>query len=226
MVRYLGPRLRIVKRLGVLPGLTVKQLGKRKKTPGQHGKVIFVKKFRSALTNDYKERLLEKQKLRFNYGLTDKQLFTYYKIGKKSAGDTGTILLQLIESRLDCILYRLGFATTISEARQIITHGHILINDKLTNMPGFLCQVGDIIKNKEQSKEFIFRNYKKQQNRQELLNNRTTLLSTVKSQRKSLLPQHLELNINDLSGKILSVVSKRDILININTSKIVQYYSL
>jgi len=74
MGRYIGPKVKIVRRLGLLPGLTRKNAKNRKKTPGQHGKIIFLKKSRSSLSDDYKQRLLEKQKLRFNYGVTEKQL--------------------------------------------------------------------------------------------------------------------------------------------------------
>jgi small subunit ribosomal protein S4 len=83
MVRYIGPRLKIIRRLGLLRGLTKKNPKNRTKTPGQHGKILFKKTKRSSLSDDYKERLLEKQKLRFNYGLTEKQLIFYYKEAKK-----------------------------------------------------------------------------------------------------------------------------------------------
>jgi hypothetical protein len=79
MARYTGPRIRIIRRLGLLPGLTRKSAKNRTKTPGQHGKLVFAKTKRSSLSDDYKERLLEKQKLRFNYGVTEKQLVGYFK---------------------------------------------------------------------------------------------------------------------------------------------------
>jgi len=83
MVRYTGPRIRIIRRLGLLPGLTRKTTKNRTKSPGQHGKLVFTKTKRSSLSDDYKDRLLEKQKLRFNYGVTEKQLVSYYKQAKK-----------------------------------------------------------------------------------------------------------------------------------------------
>ena len=84
MVRYTGPRVRIIRRLGLLPGLTRKNAKNRTKTPGQHGKLVFAKTKRSSLSDDYKERLLEKQKLRFNYGVTEKQLVGYFKEAKNT----------------------------------------------------------------------------------------------------------------------------------------------
>jgi small subunit ribosomal protein S4 len=158
MARYTGPRVRIIRRLGLLPGLTRKNTKNRTKTPGQHGKLVFTKtKQRSSLSDDYRERLLEKQKLRFNYGVSEKQLVSYYKEAKRRQGSTGTLLLELLEARLDCVIYRLGFAATIPAARQIVNHGHILVNGKLINIPSFICQKNDIItvKEKEKSKKLI-----------------------------------------------------------------------
>ena len=100
MGRYVGPRLRIIRRLGLLPGLTRKNTKNRTKTPGQHGKLIFTKSKRSSLSDDYRERLLEKQKLRFNYGISEKQLVAYYHEAKRRPGSTGTCLLELLESIL------------------------------------------------------------------------------------------------------------------------------
>ncbi len=93
MARYLCPKIKIVRRLGLLPGLTRKNTKNRKKTPGQHGKIVFAKTKRTSLSDDYRQRLLEKQKLRFNYGLTEKQLVSYYKKAKSSKGATGSLLL-------------------------------------------------------------------------------------------------------------------------------------
>ena len=161
MVRYTGARIRIIRRLGLLPGLTRKSIKNRTTTPGMHGKMLFTKSKRSSLSDDYKERLLEKQKLRFNYGITEKQLVSYYKESKRKTGSTGSILLELLESRLDCVVYRLGFAATIPAARQIVNHGHILVNNKLINIPSFLCKKEDLIsiKQREPSKKLISTNF-------------------------------------------------------------------
>ena len=149
MARYTGPRVRIVRRLGLLPGLTRKNTKNRTKTPGQHGKIIFAKSKRSSLSDDYRERLIEKQKIRFNYGVTEKQLVAYYKEAKRQKGSTGQVLLELLEARLDCVIYRLGFAPTIPAARQIVNHGHILVNNRLIDIPSFICEKGDIVTIKE-----------------------------------------------------------------------------
>jgi small subunit ribosomal protein S4 len=227
MSRYIGPRLRIIRRLGLLPGLTRKSTKNRTKTPGQHGKLIFTKSKRSSLSDDYRERLLEKQKLRFNYGVTEKQLVAYYHEAKRLKGSTGTSLLELLESRLDCIVYRLGFAATIPAARQIVNHGHILINNKMVNIPSFICRPNDIIsiKNKSQSKILISENFKIQQERRKLIQRRMKRINLTKSRFHSLLPKHLEIDNDLLIGKVISSVKRKDVLVRINELKVVEYYS-
>lgn len=137
MSRYCGPRLRIVRRLGNLPGLTKKKI-KNKNLPGQHGKT------KQKLT-EYSLRLKEKQKLKFNYGLTETQLYRYFLEAKRRKGITGTILLQLLEMRLDSICFALGLSQTIISARQMITHGHIKVNNKKVTIPSFQCFPKDVI---------------------------------------------------------------------------------
>jgi small subunit ribosomal protein S4 len=227
MVRYLGPRLKIIRRLGLLPGLTRKSIKNRTKTPGQHGKILFTKSKRSSLSDDYKERLLEKQKLRFNYGVTEKQLVAYYHESKRRKGATGTLLLELLEARLDCIIYRLGFATTIPSARQIVNHGHILVNHKLINIPSFLCKKGDLItiKERSQSKKLISDNFDVQQQKRKLIQRRMKRVNLLKSRFNSLLPSHLEINNETLFGKFLGPVKRKDVLLRINELKVIEYYS-
>jgi len=227
MGRYVGPRLRIIRRLGLLPGLTRKNTKNRTKTPGQHGKILFLKSKRSSLSDDYKERLLEKQKLRFNYGITEKQLIAYYKEAKRRQGSTGTILLELLESRLDCIIYRLGFAATIPAARQIVNHGHILVNNKSVNIPSFHCKSNDIIgiKDRIQSKKLISENLDTQQKRRDLIQRRMKRINLTKSRFHSLLPKHLEIDNEKLIGKIISTIKRKDVLIRINELKVIEYYS-
>ena len=228
MVRYTGPRIRIVRRLGLLPGLTRKNTKNRTKTPGQHGKLVFTKtKQRSSLSDDYRERLLEKQKLRFNYGVSEKQLVSYYKEAKRRQGSTGTLLLELLEARLDCVIYRLGFAPTIPAARQIVNHGHILVNGKLINIPSFICQKNDIItvREKEKSKKLISDNFETQQQKRKLIQRRMKRVNLTTSRFHSLLPKHLEIDNEKLVGSFLSPVKRKDVLVRVNELKIVEYYS-
>ena len=149
MSRYRGPKIRIVRRLGELPGLTNKTTT-RETLPGQHRKV----RGKQNNVSSYAVRLQEKQKLRYHYGLSEKQLLSYVKEARRLKGSTGSVLLQLLEMRLDNIVYRLGIGNTIPASRQIVNHGHIMINNKIVSIPSFLCQPGDKIeiRNRVQSK--------------------------------------------------------------------------
>ena len=142
MARYTGAKLRITRRLGDLPGLTSKK-PKLTQRPGQHGNA-------KKLTQ-YAIRLEEKQKLRFNYGISEKQLMNYIRKAKKIKGATGNILLQLLEMRLDNVIFRLGMAPTIASARQIVGHKHITVNNSCVSIASYQCQPGDIISVKDSS---------------------------------------------------------------------------
>nr|YP_009582622.1 ribosomal protein S4 [Selaginella lyallii]QBL02092.1 ribosomal protein S4 [Selaginella lyallii] len=137
MSRYRGPRVKIVRRLGRLPGLTCKRGGKK---PASTSQSVSAKKL-----SQYRIRLEEKQKLRFHYGLTEKQLLQYVRIARRAKGSTGQVLSQLLENRLDNIVFKLGMAPTIPGARQLVTHRHILVNGRVTSMPSYRCESADAI---------------------------------------------------------------------------------
>jgi len=147
MSRYRGPRLRIIRRLGksvVLPGLTTKRSIKEQ-PPGKPRSGDN----KGQKATEYGIRLIEKQKLKFNYGLTENQLFRYVKEARRRKGVTGLILLQLLEMRLDTLCFTLGFAKSIAQARQLVNHGHITVNKKVIGIPSFQCRLNDIISVKE-----------------------------------------------------------------------------
>ncbi len=227
MVRYTGPRVKIVRRLGLLPGLTNKVIKNRAKSPGQHGRVLRRKSRRSSLSDDFKQRLIEKQKIRFNYGLTEKQLQAYYKTAKKKKGSTGSILLKLLESRLDCLVFRLGFAPTIPSARQLVNHGHIVVNNKLVSIPSFACYRRDIIaaKNSERSRKLIGEKLEKEEAKRKLVLKRMKQINLKVGRFKSLLPKHLILDAQTLKGKFVRRIKRNDILLRVNDLKVVEYYS-
>ena len=137
MARYRGAKLRVTRRLGDLPAFTSKKSNSSQR-PGQHGATP------KKLTQ-YAMRLEEKQKLRFNYGLSEKQLMNYVKQAKRVKGATGSIMLQLLEMRLDNVVFRLGLAPTIAAARQLVGHKHIVVNKGCVSIPSYQCQPGDII---------------------------------------------------------------------------------
>ncbi len=148
MSRYTGPRLRIVRRLGAcdLPGLVVSRELRRPYPPGQHGPTQRIK------LSDYAIRLREKQKLRVHYGVGEKQFRRYMVRAKRAKGNTGENLISILESRLDNVVYRLGFTRTIRASRQMVNHGHITVNGHRVDIASYQCVAGDIVGVHEKSK--------------------------------------------------------------------------
>jgi len=141
MARYTGPRTKISRRFGVALFGSSKALERRNFPPGQHGVRAGRKK-----KSEYAVALGEKQKLRFQYGILEKQFRGYYEEAARRRGVTGVVLLQLLESRLDNICYRSGFANSRQAARQLVNHGHVYVNDKRVDIPSFQVKPGDVIK--------------------------------------------------------------------------------
>lgn len=203
MSRYRGPKVRIIRRLGNLPGLTqttVSNLTKRKNPPGQHGQA-------KKKPSEYGLRLEEKQKLKFNYGITEKQLYQYIKEARRREGITGLILLQLLEMRLDSICFALGFAPSLPAARQLVNHGHIIVNDRVVDIPSFQCRIGDkiAIKAKTSSKKLVE--------------------SNLKSNSSNKLPNHFSFDEGNNIATITSYCSREDVLLELNDLLVIEYYS-
>ena len=147
MSRYRGPKVRVLRALGSdLPGLTRKKWERRPYRPGQHGQAR--KKM-----SEYALRLLEKQKLRMNYGLNERQLLRLFVEAAGSKGNTAERLVELLERRLDNIVFRSGFARTIPAARQLIMHGHVLVDNKKVDIPSFRIKQGQAVSIRERSRE-------------------------------------------------------------------------
>lgn len=199
MSRYRGPRLRIVRRLGDLPGLT-RKAARRAYPPGMHGQARKKK-------SEYCVRLEEKQKLRFNYGITEKQLLRYVRKARRASGSTGQSLLQMLEMRLDNTVFRLGMAGTIPAARQLVNHGHVTVNGKVVDIASYQCRAGEMIgvKDREASKRLV------QQN--------------LEFPGLANLPSHLEFDKNNLTGKVNGVVDREWVALQINELLVVEYYS-
>jgi len=199
MSRYRGPRLRIVRRLGELPGFTTK-ISKKQTPPGQHGKA-------PRKLSQYGIRLQEKQKLRFNYGLTESQLIRYVREARRSKGSTGEVLLQLLEMRLDNVVFRLGFAPTIVAARQVIRHGHIVLNNQKLTIPSYQCKPKDIVSiaQKNQSRQLATH----------FMEESTNLA----------LPPHLTLNKETVAGTIVGTIDRQSIGLKLNELLVVEFYS-
>ncbi|WP_374499468.1 30S ribosomal protein S4 [Zoogloea sp.] len=139
MSRYTGPRLKVIRALGCeLPGLSRKSVGERDYPPGQHG-------MRPRRKSDFGVKLMEKQKLRMNYGLTESQLQRLFREAKTSKAPTGNKLLELLELRLDNVVFRAGFAPTGVAARQLVRHRHVHLNGRQVNIPSIRVKPGDVI---------------------------------------------------------------------------------
>ena len=199
MSRYRGPRLRITRRLGDLPGLTRKS-ARRAYPPGQHGQARRKK-------SEYCVRLEEKQKLRFNYGLSEKQLRRYVQKARRVAGSTGLILLQLLEMRLDNTVFRMGMAPTIPGARQLVNHGHVTINGKVVDIASYQCRPGEVvsIREKEGSKKLVEAN--------------------LQYPGLTNMPSHLEFDKSKLIGKVNGLCEREWVALQINELLVVEYYS-
>jgi small subunit ribosomal protein S4 len=155
MARYRGPVERLERRLGVDLGLKGERrlsgkssLEKRPFAPGQHGQ-------RRAKVSEYGLQLQEKQKAKFMYGVSEKQFRALYKEANRRDGNTGSILIQLLEQRLDNVVYRMGFATTRASARQFVNHGHILVDGKRVDIPSFRVKAGQKVEVREKSKSNV-----------------------------------------------------------------------
>ena len=201
MSRYRGPKLRITRRLGDLPGLTTKKSSKRNR-PGKDGNSDPGKKL-----TEYGVRLEEKQKLRFNYGLTESQLFRYVKEARRREGVTGLILLQLLEMRLDTICFTLGFAKSIAQARQLVNHGHITVNKQVVSIPSFQCRLNDIIGVKEKA------------------NSKTLIENNIKNNQISDIPNHLKFDVSKLEARILDYCDRSDVSLSLDELLVIEYYS-
>lgn len=199
MARYTGAKLRITRRLGDLPAFTSKK-SRLAQRPGQHGATP------KKLTQ-YAMRLEEKQKLRFNYGLSEKQLMKYIKEAKRIKGATGSILLQLLEMRLDNTIFRLGMAPTIAAARQLVGHKHIMVNNACVSIPSYQCQPGDLITVKE------------------IKTSRNLITQFVESPTLSNIPQHLDFDKKNLAAKVLGKIDREWVALKLNELFVVEFYS-
>jgi small subunit ribosomal protein S4 len=202
MSRYRGPKLKICRRLGSLPGLTTKK-SKKLNRPGKDGNSTD----NSKKLTEYGIRLEEKQKLKFNYGLTESQLFRYVKEARRRKGVTGLILLQLLEMRLDSLCFTLGFASTIAQARQLVNHGHITVNNKVISIPSFQCRLNDVISVKEKA------------------TSKNLVSANLKTNQRSEVPSNLKFDTTSLKATVLDYCNRDDIQLQLDELLVIEYYS-
>ncbi|MFZ8862144.1 MAG: 30S ribosomal protein S4 [Thermocrinis sp.] len=207
MGRYIGPWVRIDRRFGVVVSgkkSAPKILSRRNYPPGQHGRI----KGRKRKLTEYGLRLMEKQKLKFLYGgIREKQFKKYFEMASKSKGNTGQVLLQLLERRLDNVVYRLGFASTRRQARQFVVHGHILVNGKKVNIPSYLVSVGDVIEVKPSSRDI------------------PQIKENLENKDPRSVPVWLQLDKENFRGKVIDLPKDIQLEIPINLQYVIEFYS-
>ena len=200
MARYTGPTSKIARKFGEPIFGPDRALDKKNYGPGQHGNTR-----RRGKKSEYAVQLQEKQKAKYTYGILEKQFSNLFKKALRKKGITGEILLQLCETRLDNVVYRLGISPTRRGARQMVTHKHIVVNENITNIPSYSLKVGDIISVREKSKSL------------EMVG-----ASLAASTHES---NWLEWNSDTLMGKVLALPEREQIPENIKEQLIVELYS-
>ena len=200
MARYTGPKSKIARKFGEPIFGSDKSFEKRNYPPGQHGN-----NKRRGKKSEYAIQLMEKQKAKYTYGILEKQFRIIFDRASRSKGVTGEVLLQLCESRLDNIVYRLGVSSSRSGARQLVSHGHIIVNDKIVNIPSCHIKPGDKVGVREKSKSI--------NSIQESLHNNSSVY------------EWLSWDENILTGTFVSVPERIQIPENIKEQLIVELYS-
>ena len=198
MSRFTGSEFKVSRRLGYSITETGKELKKRNFAPGQHGK-------RRAKLSEYGIQLQEKQKVRFTYGVSEKQFVRFFAMAKKMEGKQGDNFLVLLESRLDNLVYRLGFAVTRRQARQLVTHGHITVDGKKLDIPSYIVKPGQKIGVKESSRS----------------------LTVVKEALESIVSRkdYLSYDENAMEGTLTRLPERNEFLTDIQENLIVEFYN-
>ncbi len=199
MSRYTGSTYRKSRRLGFSVLENGKELARKPYAPGQHGQD------RKRKASNYGEQLTEKQKVRFMYGISEKQFRKIFEEAGKIKGVHGENFLRLLESRLDNLVYRIGFSTTRKGARQLVNHGHITVNGKKVDVPSYRCKVGDVISVKDNDKE----------------------LAIIKSSLENA-PRRVEFVTYDeskMAGTFVRLPERNELNADINESLIVEFYN-
>lgn len=202
MARYTGPKDKLSRRFGVPLFGATKALEHKNYPPGMHGPKGSRRK-----QSEYSVALAEKQKLRFQYGLLERQFRRYFEIASRKRGVTGELLLQMLETRLDNVVYRLGFASSRAGARQLVSHGHVQVNGRKVNVPSFAAKPGDTItvKDTPKSRSLASRNLE------------LTQITPV--------PDWLTIDKDHFSGAVSRIPTRDEIAPIVNEQLIVELYS-
>ncbi|MDQ1265708.1 MAG: small subunit ribosomal protein [Bacteroidota bacterium] len=197
---YTGPKVKLSRKIGINMTPKARKFAQRKPyPPGQHGNTK-----RRTKQSDYGRQLIEKQRLRLQYNVSEKQLQNYFVKAAAMTGNTGEILVQLLESRLESLVCRSGLARSLYGARQYISHGHVLVNGHRVNIPSYLCKPGDQIAIKPKSRK---------------------LDCFQDAIRNSEAPMYLELSKADFSALYKELPARHDVPIECEISLVIEYYS-
>ncbi len=197
MARYTGPKVRLSRRVGVPIADVPKHTGEELTLPGMHG-------YRGRRNTEYGVRLAEKQKLKFHYGVLEKQFRRFLGIAQTSKGNTGNVLLQLLERRLDNVIRRLGVGKTIWATRQIVAHGHVLVNGRKTDIASYLVEPGMTITFKEKTHKLIRDNMEQMAGHS--------------------VPAWIEWNPAQLTAKVNGNPTPSDVPFEVNMNLIIEFY--
>lgn len=198
MATYTGPKVKLSRRVGVPIADTPKHTSKRQLiTPGMHG-------FRGRRLRDYGIRLMEKQKLRYHYNIMEKQFARIVDEAKRMQGNSGDVLLQLLERRLDNVIRRMGVTRTIWAARQMVSHGHVLVNGRKVDIPSYTLKVGDVITLKEGIQKVVREN--------------------MESLAGHEVPGWISFNPSELSARISALPTPDQTPFDVNTNLIIEFY--
>ena len=202
-MNYTGPKVKLSRRLGIpiTPKASLVMI-RKPHPPGQHGPG------RRGKRSDYGRQLLEKQRLKFQYNLSERQLRNYYREAQKLKGNTGDNLMQVLESRLDAFVLRSGFAPTIYSARQLVSHGHVLVNDKPVNFPSYRLKAEDTVTVREKSRSMP------------LINE-----SLEASSAAATASTHIQRNRESYSAKLVRLPNREEIPVMCEISQVVEFYS-
>lgn len=198
-MNYTGPRVKLSRRLGVpLTPKAVKVMIHKPLPPGQHGG-----RRRRALS-DYGKQLLEKQKLKAQYNITERQLRNYYKAAKQLKGNTAEHLVSILETRLDATIMRSGLAPTVYAARQLVRHGHVHVNGKKIDLPGNRVSVSDVVSIKEKSR---------------------AIPCVQEALQTAVVPSYIELDKGNFAGRLVKIPARDEVPVQCDIPLVVEYYS-
>ncbi len=199
-MKYTGPKIKKARRLGIaLTPKSEKYLERRPNPPGQHGPSR-----RRGKQSDYGRQLTEKQRLRYQYNLSEKQLSNVFEKAARKKGNTGEIMLQMLESRLDAVILRAGMARTIYQARQMVSHGHYRVNGQKVNIPSYQLRIGDKITVREKSKD---------------------LDAFVLAQQVAKTPDYVTANDKELTAELNRLPNMEEVPVTCEISLVVEFYA-